>query len=231
MAIARMGPIVGAISGSIAGTTFANTKAGTVIRSKLRRTIQRSPQHLTILSLYARLRSAWRALTPSTQQAWTVAALQFPHRNRLGIGTRISGYALFIKANSTGAPFFPEFSPFPLYTTPPNLNVDSPSATVNLVMSLTGGYRFDIDPTIFPLTYKVSIAAARTFRNFPRAAASSYRTIDLIEPITQTALFTIPFNEIIGTPTLGEFIFVQTRLYRTNTPLPFPTILTAFVTP
>ncbi len=229
MAILRLGAVVNAISGSIGGTTFAHTKGGTVARAKPRQKKFLSAQHLVMRNIYSQLRIAWKALTPIQRQAWNVTALQLPRPNRLGQTTNLSGYLLFMKTNSLGAPEFPAVAPFPQYTDPLFFDNATESITTNLSISLAGGYNFDIVPIIFPLTFKVSISAARTFRPYETASPTHYRVLSTVEPATSGANFKTEFDEKLGEPALGEFIFVQTRLYRQNHILPAPNTLRAFV--
>ena len=229
MAIVRLGPVVAAISGSIGATTFAHTKGGTIARGKLRQKAFRAPQHLVIRNIYSHLRLAWKDLTQAQRQAWTVVALQLPRANRLGQRTVLSGYQLFMRTNSLGAPEFPAGDPLPQYTDPPSFSNATESMTENLRISLAGNYVFDIVPSIFPLTFKVSISAARSFRDYETAAPTHYRVLSTVEPATEFADFKSAFIAKLGEPTLGEFIFVQTRLYRANHILPAPNTLRAFV--
>ena len=229
MAIVRLGTVVNAISGSIGATTFAHTKGGTVARARLRQKQFRSAQHLVMRNIYSLLRLAWKDLTQIQRQAWSVVALQLPRANRLGQRNVLSGYQLFMRTNSLGAPEFPLAAPFPQYVNPPAFSNSTESVTQNLRIELSGNFAFDIFPIIFPLTFKLSISAARTFRAYETAAPKHYRVLVTVEPATAFADFKIPFIAKLGEPVLGEFIFVQTRLYRQNHQLPAPNTLRAFV--
>lgn len=230
MAILRPGPIAAAISGSIAGTTFAHTKNGTIARGRLRRPRQRSQQHQTILNTYSALRTAWRALTANQQAAWRAAALTLPRANVLGISTLISGYNLFVRTNAEGKPLIDPAGTIPQFPDPPNFGLSSDTRVVNLVMSLSAQYTVDLDPNNLALVFSLEIAAARTFRPYRTAAPTHYRRIVHIDPAQSGAAFKSQFDDILGTPELGEFVFVRAQFHRTKNPPPAPTTLSAFVT-
>jgi len=99
MAIFQPGPLAGTISGPIGGTLFKSTRQGGVIQARPRRTPIRSAVALNVRRRMQATQLQWQNLTDNQRVAWSAAALTFPHRNRLGVGTLISGHQLFLLVN------------------------------------------------------------------------------------------------------------------------------------
>lgn len=222
MAIIRTGPLAASISGSIGGTNFAHTKNGTVARKNLFRTIQRSPQHALAKALFAANRNAWRALTVTQKQAWNVAALAQHHVNRLGIATKLSGYALFMQANTAGRPFFDPNSQIPTFPDPPDLNITSTVQILTVTFNLSTDYFITWTPIDVQGADYLVVYAARTFSDSSIPAPTHYRALFFIQNFSSGIGFSGLFNGLLGTPQLNEIVFIQIRKGRADTPLSAP---------
>lgn len=232
MAIVKLGTVVNAISGSIQATTFAHTKSGTVARGKLRQT-RLSGLQVKLRNDMSRQRAAWRGLTDQQQQAWRVVALQLPRANRLGQRNVLSGYQLFIRTNMDGQRgATAEFTRLTPFTDPPELIAQAPNAVTAVTFSVSGGYFYTAVQNQTSADNIVAIYGARTFRDYDTRQVPSLRLFfqggDFVVPID----ITDEWDEHIGPPTQGEFVFLRFRwtyqlggLY--NLPLDFRVQVTA----
>ena len=99
MAIFTPGPFAGAVSGPVGGTLFSHTRRGGVLSLRPQRRTNRGFAATRIRARMANMLLEWQNLTPNQRQAWQTAALTWPHRNRLGIASRLSGHQLFLHVN------------------------------------------------------------------------------------------------------------------------------------
>lgn len=99
MAIFTPGPFAGAVSGPVGGTLFAHTRKGGVISLRPRRRTNRTNDADRIRARMANMLLEWQQLSANQRTAWDTAALTWPHRNRLGVVSRVSGHQLFLHVN------------------------------------------------------------------------------------------------------------------------------------
>ncbi len=232
MAIIRLGAIANAISGSIGGTTFAHTKGGTVARAKLRQAAKLSNRATTNRGNMSRMRQSWRDLTEIQRVAWRTVALQLPRANRLGQHTILSGYQLFIRTNMDGIIADPSPLGFLRFSDPPEFVSQAPVRTFDVVFSIADGYFYSATPRPSVLDTISAIYGARTFRNYPTNQIPSLRKFFLGSNLFTPQDITNPWNDAIGAPEVGEFVFIRFRwTYRAgglfNLPLDFRIQVTA----
>lgn len=212
MAIFRPGSIVGAISGNVGGVNFVAGKGAPIARQRIRRTKNNSPALAHSRANLARLRTQWRAITEEQRNAWRQAALIYPHRNRLGLATQLSGIALYIKANMErsaipGLPF--QFQEDEV----PDLTTSAPLQASSLAISISGDYTILISEPISTPYNQVLLYGGRTYKNNSLRSWNQFVTLQfsiLVAPPT-TLSFATKFKEILGDAILGEQIWVRAR--------------------
>jgi hypothetical protein len=203
MALIRLGPIIGSISGVIGGVAFVNSVRSTYARK--RRTpgsALRAPQlaaqaHLGILS------NAWNALTNDQRAAWTTAAKNLAHVNRLGVQGHLNGREFFFKRNLRNL----SFSILSIESAPPTMqqtgapfqiSLTNPTATEILINVLDPIYGAGLQQFLW-ITRTYSGAPRRNFRTWTKAAA--YAT-----PIPGNENIKPLYDSLLGAPALGERI-------------------------
>ncbi len=210
MAIYRPSAIVGAISGNVGGVCFVVTKAGLVARKRNVRTRNTSKRRFEVNAGFQKLRNAWRSLSEIQQTSWRQAALTFPHTNRLGLATRLTGFALFIKVNALGfSP--PNFGPFPIVHDPPILTNRPPFRIVAFDVTSGGPKTFTLEDEvpIPPATLDTLIvSAARTYSTSVLRSWHSYKSLQFniaaAGPMTLT-----DWDSIIGDPQPNEQCWIS----------------------
>lgn len=102
MASIKYSALVTDIKGSIGGTTFKGTRAGAVIQNKvIQPPYPAEGAKITKADAGRSMRTignnvqAWKALPPDEQEAWNMAAPNFPFKNKFGESYTPSGYQLF----------------------------------------------------------------------------------------------------------------------------------------
>lgn len=221
MAIVKYGPIVANASGTVGGTTFTSgTKNGPTARNRLRRSQNTNQQADQARALWASARRLWRSLTPEQRKAWSFAALTYPHTNRLGVATRLSGHMLFMKLNTDGGPiFFSQFQTRP-FTDPPILTKPEPLPIFDVSFSLADGYFFSF---VDRLTTGLDIAVISGFRTFSTTPTAKPKYMRAFFTVTTFTVPPIPFKSFwdgrIGEPQVGEHVWLGARWSILRSPL------------
>ena len=208
MAIFKPSAVVGAISGTIGGVNFVSGKGSPVLRSKRARNPLRSPDALERQATFTRQAHNW-SIEPETIRAqWRQAALDFPHTNRFGVTTRLSGFQLYmayVQWSSTPLDFFAH--PMPIMSREPGFQIIS--------LSFTEGGPFNITVApIAPSTYsRWTVLGSRPrkqagisfFRDFTRVTAlpTPFFTFDIF-PAFEFNLGSPAATEAIGIRVFGE---------------------------
>lgn len=180
MAIFQPGPLAGTISGPVGGTLFKSTRQGGVIQARPRRTPIRSERALNIRRRMQATQLRWQELTDNQRTAWGAAALTFPHRNRLGVRTLITGHQLFLLVN---VQFYPviTFTEGIFAITPVDLRRLPPKRPQTLDFTAGGPYLVNFE---VPIPTSNSVWIVEYGRPFNDRAYRSWNTWTLVNAIT-----------------------------------------------
>jgi hypothetical protein len=99
MAIFRESPFTPGLTGSIGGVTARTGRSGPVLEIRPRPCYKNTAAQAAWRADFARVATAWRNLGDEQHAAWAAAAAVYPHTNRLGLKTQISGWNLYVKTN------------------------------------------------------------------------------------------------------------------------------------
>lgn len=220
MAIFRPAPLLGAISGNLQGVNFVLTKGSPIVRARIRRTKQSDQRHTIMRGRLQIVRHAWQNLTEEQRTAWRQTANDFPHKNRLGIATRITGFNLFVKANMF-AYQIPGASPIPIISDPPNLNAPDTEPFISLNIISGGSKSISFATVIPPPTHFVFVYAARTLSTAPRKFWNTYKLTESLG-ITVPATEITNWDSVIGDPQVGEQCWVRIWFFLTTIQLTGP---------
>jgi hypothetical protein len=88
-------------SGSLAGTTYSHNRAGQYMRNR-RTPVQPvgTGRRGVIRAAFGAASSAWAALAPEVQNAWTAYAAQHPVTDALGQSIKLTGHQMFVAINT-----------------------------------------------------------------------------------------------------------------------------------
>lgn len=220
MAIIKTSSTVLAISGNVGGANFVNSARSPYIRPARRPTSSRSKSQLIQQRSMTVLTNAWNALTVNQRAAWTTAAKNFPHRNRLGIPTTLNGREFYFFRN-----LFNLSSLGILYgaieSTPPIMKQSPPITTLVLTNPNNATINLQvIQPApLGPLPMQF-LWVSRTFKTIPPRQwprwtpfcgyASFIDTFNIRPYLIGTAgLFNRTTNPSVGAPGVGEWIAVR----------------------
>lgn len=204
MAIFRPGALAATISGQVGGASFALSKTSPSIRQPRRRTTSRTAASQTRKSTFKAFLTLWRRLSDDSRAAWRAAAAEFPHVNRVGVVSRLSGYNLFMKF-ATSATLGPgQFNLIPpaMTTLPAHIITAasysvSGAATVSLAKILPSSYT------------SASLFGSRPFTTNP---VTFFRYTDLSKTVFSTDVptsFKLNFEFFLGIVAAGETISIQ----------------------
>jgi len=207
MAIFRPGPLVSGISGNLGSVNFVSGARAPVVRRRIVKTDPASPEQLRVRTAYNRLWKIWQALTAAEQTPWTVAALQFPRTNRLGLDNPLTGWQLFYEINFYDVwqvtPISPPFVPLP----PP---LSAAQALTDLVLTATRDLAFQLTVrSLIPSTdaSHPGLLTIKAWRPHTTAIKKVYRAPRrlLRVPFEATTIsIADEFTQIFGTPAIGE---------------------------
>ena len=212
MAIFRPGPLVAAISGNLGAVNFATAQRAPVVRSRMTKTNPASPEQLKVRNAYNRLWKLWQSLASNEQTPWTVAALQFPRTNRLGLDNPLTGWQLFYETNFYNVwqvtPSSSAFVPLP----PP---LSAAQALTDLVLTATRDLAFQLTVrSLIPSTDQdhpgiLTIKAWRPHTNLIKKLYRAPRRLLRVPFEATTISIADEFVDIFGTPALGEAIRLE----------------------
>jgi hypothetical protein len=220
VAIIKLGPVVQAISGTIGDTNFVNAARTVYVRKGRRATSSVRRAQLNQQQTMNTVARAWVALTTNQRNGWTTAAKNFPHKNKLGVPTTLSGREFFFLRNlfnlsSLGVVFGALESTPPIMTMSPEITTliltNPNSTTINLQVIQPA----PIGP--LPVQYLWVSRTYSTFRPrvFPRwtpfcTYASFVDTFNIRPYMLGTpGLFGQTSNPAVGAPSVTEWIAVK----------------------
>lgn len=207
MAIFRPGPIIGAISGNLGGSNFVQSNNGPVVRQRIRRTRLYQDRTREMRIRFQNLRAAWAQLETQEITQWRAAAADFPHTNRLGVTSRLSGYQLFMKVNAFAWNPSKGLAPDPI-STPPNLNRQVSFTFDRFRVSVGFFKQFRAQEPIPSNNTQILIYGARTFSTSPRKSWTDFKFIEF-GTLLATTLTINNWNSVIGNPEVGEQCWIK----------------------
>lgn len=211
MAIIRPSAIVGAISGNVGGVNFATGKGGPYVRQ--RRAIKRSisERQAQVRGMMQIARHQWQNFDEPTRQSWRQAAANRTHINRLGLGTHLSGAALYIKIAmlGAGAPLPEAYNgpgaPLPTIAAPPPIIFES-------MLVVAGGVKwFTFTEPTPDNNLKFTIYGAKTGSNSPIRSWNDYTLLANREYAGAPTVIqlTTQWDNVIGDVQAGERVFIK----------------------
>ena len=106
MAIIQYTAIVNQLRGKLNGSQFNKGRTSYTLQSKASQTKQVKGKQSAARSEFAFVQHSWKALPPSTKQAWAQVAINNPDTDRFGQPVTLSGYNKYIqcvlRARTTG---------------------------------------------------------------------------------------------------------------------------------
>lgn len=208
MAIYKPSPLAGAISGNLGGVNFSDGKSGPILRKPIQRTRKDTVLQQANRIRHQFVRSGWRTLTDQQRTEWTQAAQTYPHSNRLGVRTRMTGFSLYLMVNmyAWSVTFLPgglrrswaDLNRFPAF---PALSLD--------ITSGAGPYNLINDDPLAVPTPQMTLFGARTFSTAVRRSWNTFTTFTQIANDAADVDFSAAFITAFGQIEIGEQLFIK----------------------
>lgn len=210
MAKIKLGTLVSDIRGAVGGTVFSRNKGGAYARKNTAPTNANTTAQTQARGIFGQVSQAWRDLTGGQQNAWNVAAPNFPYTDVFGDAREYSGRTLFMKLNSQLLLVDNSASILTVPPTPAVLEAifgaQLAVTTTTMTLTINGGNNL-------PAGQEILVFASAPVSPGVRAVSSAgnYRQIGAFTGTLGVADIFTAYSAVYGAPVSGMRIFVKTK--------------------